>query len=215
MEVASSSSPPPPAASKIGTSNTKAIPRPKRRRSLCIGTCAVILVIVTVIVILALTVFKPKRPVTTVDSVSLKDLNADLDIRRLRVDLNVTLDVDLSIKNPNKVGFKYRNSSAVLIYRGDQVGDVAIPGGEISADETKRVNVTLTLMADRLLSQSQVYSDVFAGALPLSTHTRVSGRVTILGIFKIHVVSTTWCDFTVNVSNRSVSDQSCTYKTKL
>lgn len=202
-------------ASKSGTAIKAISNRSRKRRSLCICIAAVILVIVTVVVILALTVFKPKRPVTIFDSVSVKNLKADLDIARLRVDLNVTLDVDLRIKNPNKVGFKYKNSSAVLNYRDEQVGDVGIPGGDISPDETKRVNVTLTIMADRLLSRSQVYSDVLAGALPMNTHSRVSGKVRVLGIFKIHVVSTSSCDFTVNVLNRSISDQSCTYKTNL
>ncbi|XP_038720994.1 uncharacterized protein LOC120013304 [Tripterygium wilfordii] len=185
-----------------------------RKRNICLCLFATIVVIVLIIVILALTVFKAKRAVTTINSVSLKDLDVSLDRARVRVNLNVTVDVDLSIKNPNKVGFKFKNTSALLNYKGEQVGEVPIPADKISAGETKAMNLTLTIMADKLLSNSQVYSDVIAGELPLSTFLRISGKVSIIGI-KVKVVSTSTCDFTVFVSNRTVGDQHCRYKTKL
>ncbi|XP_038689015.1 uncharacterized protein LOC119988145 [Tripterygium wilfordii] len=185
-----------------------------RKRNVCFCVIATIVVIVLIIVILALTVFKAKRPVTTINAVSLKDLDVSLNLPRVRVNLNVTLDVDLSIKNPNKVGFKYKNSTTLLNYRGEQVGEVPITADKISAGETKAMNLTLTIMADKLLSNSQVYSDVIGGELPLSTFSRISGKVSIIGI-KLKVVSTTTCDFTVFISNRTVGDQHCKYKTKL
>ncbi|KAL1322200.1 hypothetical protein HN51_067122 [Arachis hypogaea] len=186
-----------------------------RGRKVCLVVTGVVIAIVLLIVILAMTVFKAKHPVNTVDSLRLQDLKVSLDIARLSVDLNVTLDVDVSVKNPNKVGFKYSDSSAQLNYRGQQVGEVPIPAGEISSDETKGFNLTLTIMADRLLSNSQVYSDVISGSLPLSTFVRMSGKVSILGFIKVHVVSSTTCDFAVNLSNRTVGHQECQYKTKL
>ncbi|EXC35213.1 hypothetical protein L484_022768 [Morus notabilis] len=222
MEVSSSSPPPskkgPPTPTKPSLSSAAAAAgrSPNRRRRLCVcisATVAAVLAIVFIAVILSQTVFKPKRPITTVNDVSLKDLS--LNVARLGIDLNVTVGVDLSVKNPNKVDFRYGNTTSVLSYRGEQVGEAAIPGGEISAGETVPMNVTLTVMADRLLSRSQVYSDFLAGDVPFNSYTRIAGRVTILGIFKIHVVSVTSCEFAVDVSNRTVSDQRCTYKTKL
>ncbi|MED6217107.1 hypothetical protein PIB30_014564 [Stylosanthes scabra] len=186
-----------------------------RGRKVCLLITGIVMAIILLIVILAMTVFKAKHPINTVDSLKLQDLKVSLDIARLRVDLNVTLDVDVSVKNPNKVGFKYSDSSAQLNYRGQQVGEVPIPAGEISADETKGFNLTLTIMADRLISNSQVYSDVISGSLPLSTYLRMSGKVSILGFIKVHVVSSTTCDFAVNLSNRTVGKQECQYKTKL
>ncbi|CAK9153769.1 unnamed protein product [Ilex paraguariensis] len=187
--------------------------RRRRRRNICLAVIAVILLVVLIFVILGLTVFKAKRPLTTVNSVSVRDLDFSIDIARVRVLLNVTVDVNLSIKNPNKVGFKYTNSSALLKYRGEVVGEAPIPAGKISADETRQMNLTLTLMADRLLSNPNVYSEVIAGTLPLQTYTRISGKVQIL--FKIHVVSYTTCDLTVDIRSRSVGNQTCHYKTKL
>ncbi|XAR55702.1 hypothetical protein NMG60_11035870 [Bertholletia excelsa] len=186
----------------------------KRARNICLVVTAVILGIVLLLVILGLTVFKPKRPVTTVNSVALKDLRLSIDITKLSVHLNITLDVHVSIKNRNKVGFKYSNSSVFIKYRGDVVGEAPVPAGEMSAGKTVPMNLTVTVMADRLLSKSELYSDVISGSLPLSTYTRVSGKVRVL-FFKIHVVSSTTCDIDIDIGDRKVANQICHYKTKL
>ncbi|KAL4606545.1 hypothetical protein ACB092_09G110600 [Castanea dentata] len=189
--------------------------RSRNRTCCCIGT-TICIIIATVILILILlfTVFKPKRPVMSIDSMSVKDLDVSFDITKFKVYLNLTIDVDLSIKNPNKAGFKYSNSSAFLNYRGQVVGEVPLPADKISAGETKAMNVSLTLLADRLLSNSDIYSDVKSGVVPLNTYVRLPGKVNMLG-FKFHAVSTSSCDFTVYTSNRTMGDQSCHYKTKL
>lgn len=187
----------------------------RKCRNICFGVMGVLIFIIILIVILAFTVFKAKRPVTTIDNVSLSNLQFSMDLARLRVLLNVSLDVDLSIKNPNKVGFKYKDSSAQLNYRGQQVGEVPLPAGKISADGTVPMNLTLTVMADRLISDSNFLSDVSDRQLPLNTFAKISGKVNVLNLFKIHVVSSTSCDFIVFLSNSSVGDQTCKYKTKL
>lgn len=184
------------------------------RRKKCVwATAAALIAILLLFLILGLTVLKPKRPVTTVNSVSLSDL--DVSLRGLSLSLNVSLAIGLSIRNPNKVGFDFHNSSALLDYRGDEVGEAPIPAGQISAGETLLLNLTLTVLADRFLSNSQAFSDVLAGALPLSAHTSVSGTVPILGFIHLHVVSHTSCKFTVSIGSRNISDDGCTYKTKL
>ncbi|KAJ6699328.1 LATE EMBRYOGENESIS ABUNDANT (LEA) HYDROXYPROLINE-RICH GLYCOPROTEIN FAMILY [Salix purpurea] len=191
-------------------------PKKHKRRNVCLGvTAAAILVIFLILLILGLTVFKPKQTTTTVDSTSISDLKVSLDIARLSVHVNLSLDVNLSIKNPNKVSAKYKNSSASLNYRGQVVGEVPIPAGKISADTTQPMNVTLTLLADRLLTDSQFFSDAMAGAIPFNTLTKISGKVSIFNLFKVHFTSTTSCDLVVFVSNRTTGDQKCKYKTKL
>lgn len=195
---------------KDGRSN-----RSHKLRNILLAVSALIVFILIVLMILALTILKPKHPKTTVNSVSLEDFDVGLSRTKLKVDLNVTLGVDLSINNPNKVSFKYGNNTALLNYMGDLIGEASIPAGHISADQTKPMNITLTIMVDRLLSKSKLYSDVLAGTLPLNTFTKISGKVTILGFIKFKVVSTTSCDFRISVSNRSVENQNCSYKTKL
>ncbi|KAL5741125.1 hypothetical protein ACOSP7_027857 [Xanthoceras sorbifolium] len=190
----------------------------RKRRNICIGigVCVgIIVIVIIIVVILAFTVFKAKRPVIRIDSIALDDLDVSLDIPRLRVNLNVSLDTTISVKNTNKVGFKYAPSSALLNYRGQLIGEVPIPAGKISAGETAAMNLTLTLIGDRFLSTPEAFSDAMSGALPLNTSTKISGKVNILNMFHVHVVSSSTCDFTVNIANRTVVDQQCKYKTKL
>ncbi|CAL1373093.1 unnamed protein product [Linum trigynum] len=205
-----------PFSTTAAASSSSSAKKKRKRRNVCLAsTAAAVILVVLILLILALTVFKAKKPSTTVNSLALDDLSVSFDIARLAVRLNLTLDVDLAIRNPNRVGFRYSNSSAALNYRGEQVGEVPIPAGRVGADSTTPMNLTLTLMADRLLSNSQLYSDVIAGSLRLNAFTRIKGKVSIMKIFKISVTSTTSCDITVFISNRTVGDQTCNYKTKL
>ncbi|WCJ27894.1 Late embryogenesis abundant (LEA) hydroxyproline-rich glycoprotein family [Euphorbia peplus] len=196
---------------------TPSKPKPKhRRRNICLAvTAAVIILIVVIIVILAFTVFKPKEPTTIVESITVENLNVALDVARLGVDLNITLGVDLSVTNPNKVGFKYRNGSALLNYRGQLVGEVPIPAGEIGSDDTKPMNISVTVMADRLISDPQLYADVVAGVLDFNSYIELSGKVSILKIFKVSIDTTTNCDFPVFINNQTVGEEQCKSKTKL
>ncbi|CAN0915523.1 hypothetical protein LINGRAHAP2_LOCUS29183 [Linum grandiflorum] len=167
--------------------------------------------------ILALTVFKAKKPVTNMDNITLRDLSVSLDMtNRLALRVNLTLDADMTINNPNKVGVTLSDgNSASLIYRGEQVGEIPFPAGKIPADGTTGMNMSLTLMADRLISRSQLYSDVVADVLPLNVYARIKAKVSIFKVIKIRVTSVTTCDITVFVSNRTVGEQNCNTKAKL
>ncbi|KAI5326155.1 PREDICTED: late embryogenesis abundant [Prunus dulcis] len=215
MEVASSSKEEERSFKAAGGGGGDPRRQSRKCRTICLAVTAVVLVATVVLVILCFTVFKAREPEMTINSVVLKDLDVALNIPRLSVDVNLTLDVDLSVKNPNKAGFKYKSGSALLNYRGELVGQGRIGSGEISADHTKPMNVTLTIMADRFLEKSELFSDVMAGKLPFTTLTKVSGKVVIFGIFKFHVISTSSCDVSINVSNKTVGEQKCTRKTKL
>ncbi|GJT03632.1 ribonuclease H-like domain-containing protein, partial [Tanacetum coccineum] len=39
----------------------------------------------------------------------------------------VMIGLDISIENPNKVGVKYKNSSAIIRYKGEDIGNVPVP----------------------------------------------------------------------------------------
>ncbi|KAI4318913.1 hypothetical protein MLD38_032568 [Melastoma candidum] len=190
---------------------------PVRRsgRRLCCAACltilALLVLVVIVLLILSRTLYKAKHPVTTVDSVSLRSL----DLSILPISINLTLDLDLSLHNPNRVGFKYHDSTALLNFDDHLIGQVPIPAGEIGARDTVGMNLTLTVFANKLLGDSRAYADVIAGSLPLNSYTRISGKVTIFSFVKVKVVSTTSCNFVLFTSNRTIGNQQCEYKTKL
>ncbi|CAA0830608.1 Late embryogenesis abundant (LEA) hydroxyproline-rich glycoprotein family [Striga hermonthica] len=182
-------------------------------KCICLCVTAAILGLGLLFLILGLTVFKVKRPLTSVDSVSLDDLDFSVDFSSLRLRLNLTLDLRISVTNPNRVGFRYANSTALLRYRGDEVGQVPVPAGRIGARDTRSLNLTLTLMADRLLANSAIFSDAVSGRLPFQTYVRLAGKVQIL--FNFHVVTYSTCDLEVAVSSRTLSNQRCHYRTEL
>ncbi|EOA24677.1 hypothetical protein CARUB_v10017950mg [Capsella rubella] len=190
--------------------------RRKRNCKICVCfSILLFLLIFIVILILAFTLFKPKRPVTTIDSISVDRLRASVNPLLLKVLLNLTLNVDLSLKNPNRVGFSYGSTSAHLNYRGQLIGEAPLAASRIAPRSTHPLNLTLTLMADRLLSESELLSDVMAGVIPLNTFVKVSGKVSVLKIFKIKVQSSSSCDLNISVSDRNVTSQHCKYSTKL
>ncbi|KAL0929048.1 hypothetical protein M5K25_000988 [Dendrobium thyrsiflorum] len=188
--------------------------RNRRRRCILISL-AIFLFIVLLFVILGVTVFRVREATTTVNSVKLGGFKAGFNLPNLGVDLNVTLDLDLTAHNPNHASFRYGESSAELFYKGAQVGEAAIPPGQINAGGSERMNVSVTIFAGRLIGDSALYSDVLSGSLVFQTTTRIPGRVSLLGIFKHHIVTYSSCDVTVNVSSRTADNSNCRYKAKL
>ncbi|KAI0531356.1 hypothetical protein KFK09_000909 [Dendrobium nobile] len=188
--------------------------RSRRRRCILISL-AVFLFIVLLFVILGVTVFRVREATTTVNSVKLGGFKAGFNLPNLGVDLNVTLDLDLTAHNPNHASFRYGESSAELFYKGSQVGEAAIPPGQINAGGSERMNVSVTIFAGRLIGDSALYNDVLSGSLVFQTTTRIPGRVSVLGIFKHHIVTYSSCDVTVNVSSRTADNSNCRYRAKL
>ncbi|KAG1330386.1 putative Late embryogenesis abundant protein [Cocos nucifera] len=192
--------------------------RLRRRRCLiCCGSCtALVAVIAIVLVIVTLTVYKVKEPVMTMNSVTIKNLKIQTGSSLTSpVAVNMTLVADVSVKNPNAVSFRFGRSTTTVFYQEGEMGVAYGPPGMAGAHKTFRLNVTVDVMADRLLSDTNLIGDLAAGKLDLSTSTRVGGRVKIFLIIKHHVDVTMNCSLTVAVSNMSILGQSCTQRARL
>lgn len=191
----------------------------RRRKRLCATCCAItcclVVLVVVVVVILAFTVFKVKKPRIHVESVSVQSFTANIEgILPPRVSVNLTLDVVVSVENPNKASFRYTNSTADIFYRGDEVGYFPIPSGEIASNGMEQISSTLVVLADRLVATSDLLSDFRSGYITFTTTTDISGRVKIL-IIKKHVDTSTECNVTVSVGSRSVNNTVCSYRIRL
>lgn len=90
------------------------------------SVAVVFLTLCLLFLILVLTLFKARWPTTSVEFVALDDLNFVMDIARLRVLLNLSMSMDLTVHNPNRVGFRYHNCSAILRHRGNDIGEVPV-----------------------------------------------------------------------------------------
>ncbi|GLJ45226.1 hypothetical protein SUGI_0951870 [Cryptomeria japonica] len=194
--------------------------RRKRRWRICrccLSCGAVLILLAIIMIVLALTVFKAKDPVITLNSVTIDDLNANFDLPTLTVHINLTLTADTSIKNTNKAAsFKHGNSTTLILYRGKTVGQALIPPGTLKADRTARMNVSVTVFVDAVLSSaSEFIRDGISGSLNMTTRTEISGRANVLHLIKKHVTVIALCDITVDVSSRSSEVLQCKKSYKL
>ncbi|KAM0834324.1 hypothetical protein ACQ4PT_063674 [Festuca glaucescens] len=179
----------------------------KRRRALCCCGCCVtsVAVVGIVVLVLALTVFQVKDPVFTMNRVTLEDVDGDF-----LGAVNATLSADVSIKNPNVASFRYGRSETDFYYGGETVGVAYAPDGEVGAGRTVRMNVTLDALADRISPHVGLTDLVFGQEYDLTSYTEISGRVSVLGIYKRDLHIKVNCSITLEVSSAFSSVESKT-----
>jgi hypothetical protein len=196
--------------------NTKQM---KRRRCLIVaGWAALVLLILlfAIALILALTVFKYKPPRIQLLSAAAEGVAPRVSFPVIRVELNLTIDIKLLVKNRNRASFKHGQGKSLLFYQGKQVGEADIYPGLIPARGSATVSCSLTMEVDEIASNlTGLINDVLGGDLVMETHTRIPGRISFLGIFKRHAVAVSECQLTIAVLKMTISRQTCKEKTKL
>ncbi|VVA14489.1 PREDICTED: late embryogenesis abundant [Prunus dulcis] len=177
---------------------------------ICPAVTSVLMLISIILLLLSMTVYKKMTPITTVDVVALRHIDMSRNVPEISVDVN------MSVMNPNGVAFKYTHSTVLLVYRGVLVGEALIEAGVISKAVTKTANLMLASnLADRLQGESElimIQSDILAGTLPFNIQIKISGRLfSLLKIFKFHTdaVSTSSCQFDINVCSKTVREKHC------
>ncbi|KAJ1381405.1 Late embryogenesis abundant protein [Sesbania bispinosa] len=191
--------------------------RRRRRIKVCgCVTAGFLLLLVIVIVILAFTVFKVKDPKVTTNNITLTNL--DLIINQFptpQVKLNMSMLVDMSIKNPNAASFKLGNTTTTVYYHDVAVAEARTPPGIAKARRTFGMNVTVDVMADRLASSPDLVADVVRkGEMTMNTYSVIPGRVKVLFVKK-HVEVRMNCTVIVKISSRAIQDMICERKVKL
>ncbi|XP_072967165.1 late embryogenesis abundant protein At1g64065-like [Typha angustifolia] len=168
----------------------------------CCGCCALFVVLVGILIlILSLTVLKVKDPTLTMHSMTVDRFNVEVGNGNQLVSANVTLIADISLKNPNVASFRFGSSATEFYYGGKTVGVGYAPSGEVGADRTARMNVTVDVLTDRIaMDQNATESILAAGELNLTSYTDISGRVNVIGIYKRDIEVMANCSLTLRVS---------------
>ncbi|TXG50586.1 hypothetical protein EZV62_023110 [Acer yangbiense] len=175
-----------------------------RRKKLyiqCCGCLTVLLLIPVVVIIVLFTVFHVKNPGIRMNSVSIQ--------QQLEVDgdQNMTLVVDVQMKNPNYASFKFGNATTVVYYDGVAVGEGRIPAGMAKARWTLQMNVTVDIVPEKVLIVQKLKSDNMSSeTLNFSSYTRIVGKVKMLKIIKKNVVVVLNCSVTYNVTSQVIQD---------
>ncbi|KAL2943012.1 hypothetical protein RDABS01_031360, partial [Bienertia sinuspersici] len=177
----------------------------------------ILLVIILVLIIVGVIVFKVRQPRTQVASASLEGVAPRVSFPAVKIELNVTLNLTLLIQNCNHATFKSGDGEGVLLYQGNRVGDTQLHPGLIRAKRTSTLFCLLTVEVDSFADNNltTLMSDVVRGQLQLETKTRIPGRITFLGIFHKHFVSTSDCQIVIGFPDLNIKSQDCKNHNKL
>lgn len=185
----------------------------KRRRRRCIKCCgcctATILVTVVIMLVLGFTVFRVHEPTIRMNSVKIDGINHLLTTTTLQPNVNLTVSADVSVKNRNSVSFKFNEATTRLFYDDVAVGEAVTPPGTAKARRTLRMNVTVEIMVEKILSVPRLGSDLKSGELLVTSYTTINGRIKILNIIKKNVEIKMNCIMIVDLRNRYVRDIDC------
>jgi len=86
------------------------------------------------------------------------------------------------------------------------LGEGTSPPGKAKARRTVRLNVTMEIMAKKLLGIPSLESDLRDKALNISSYTRIDGKVKILNLFMKKVVVELNCTIQYNTTSGLVSN---------
>ncbi|CAN6205564.1 unnamed protein product [Urochloa humidicola] len=180
--------------------------RNKKPALICCGVAAAVVVVLAVVfVALYFTVFRPRSP-KVVATVVGTEVSA---ISWSPPTLNITVHVDVAVRNPNYAAFRYGEVVTVVRYHGDGVGQSVLPAGEIGARATETIAATVEVDTVRVAATHYFFPDAALGVLPFETATEVAGKAVVLGRFKISARSEVACQVDVYWT-RSNATSECT-----
>ncbi|XP_062221195.1 uncharacterized protein LOC133920607 [Phragmites australis] len=196
--------------------DTNAVVKPPSMRLLyALLACSIASIVIAVTMLaVTLTVYRVREPVMTMNSISLKDLGAAGPPGGLALvpssSPRLTVVADVSVKNPNAASLRYGPTETSVYYGAQRVGEAAGPPGTARARRTVRLNVTVDVAVGALLGDPGFLGDVAAGAVAVTTATRVRGRVAVLGgVVHRRVVLEMNCTATIAIADMSIRNQSC------
>lgn len=141
---------------------------------------------IIVITIFALTVMKVKSPSVRLRSVTVESSSS-----------STTLIAEVAVKNKNFGSYKF-DATAVNITGGDITGTGDIAKGKVGLKKTKKMNVTIALS-----------SSVSDTNITLTALSRMTGKVSLMGMMKKRKTSNMNCSMIVNVPNKAVYELTC------
>uniref|UniRef100_A0A5B7BVH7 Late embryogenesis abundant protein LEA-2 subgroup domain-containing protein n=1 Tax=Davidia involucrata TaxID=16924 RepID=A0A5B7BVH7_DAVIN len=155
----------------------------------------------------ALIVLRVKSPQVKLSSVAIKNLRY---VTAPLPSVNMTMTAEVAVSNNNFGRFKYQNSNAVVLYGKAKIGDVKINRGRVRARGTVRMNVTVQVRSNGLLSDDKNFSsDISSGLLKLSSYAKLSGEVHVMKIINKRKTVEMNCTMDLNLKTQAIQDLRC------
>ncbi|XVF09967.1 hypothetical protein REPUB_Repub07fG0143200 [Reevesia pubescens] len=155
----------------------------KRKRMKCLLYIVLFAVFQTGIILLfALTVMRIRNPKFRVRSGSFIDtFNVGTEASP---SFDLRMNTQFTVKNTNFGQFKYEVGTVTFAYRGKPVGQATIQKARARARSTKKVDVVVDLSSRSLSNTSELGSDISLGVLPLTSYSKLDGKIHLMKVIK-------------------------------
>ncbi|KAL6291585.1 hypothetical protein ACE6H2_009095 [Prunus campanulata] len=189
------------------TADHAELKRKKRMRCLFYVTVFAVFQVI-VITVFALTVMKIKSPKFRVRSASFSDFEVG---NGTNPSFNLDMDVKFGVKNTNFGHFKYEDGIVEFEYRGTRIGQVNVYEARARARSTRKVADSLELTSNGLSakSQSQLASDISSGIIPITSASKLDGKIHLMKVIKKKKSAHMNCTMEIVLATQSVQNIVC------
>ncbi|CAN6705815.1 hypothetical protein ACFX13_042789 [Malus domestica] len=187
------------------TADPAELKRNKRMRCLLYIVVFAVLQVV-VITVFALTVMKIKSPKFRVRSASLSQYEVG---SVTNPSFNLEMDVQFGVKNTNFGHFKYKDGIVEFDYRGTKIGQTNVYEERAKARSTRKVEASLDLSSNGLNANSQLASDISLGIIPITSTSRLEGKIHLMKVIKKKRSAHMNCTMDIVLATRSIQNIVC------
>ncbi|KAI8540423.1 hypothetical protein RHMOL_Rhmol09G0262900 [Rhododendron molle] len=177
--------------------------RREKRKKWLLYILAFIIFQSAIIALFTLTIMKVRNPKFRVRSATFDTFDVQ------STSFNLKGNVQLGIKNTNFGPYKYNNSTVTFYYGDTEIGNAVITKSKAQFRRTKKFNVAVDLSSTNIASNSQLATDIGTGLVPLSSQSKLTGKVELMFIFKKKKNVNMNCTMEINTSTKSLQNIMC------
>ncbi|KAK9292228.1 hypothetical protein L1049_020191 [Liquidambar formosana] len=179
----------------------------RKRRIKCLAYVAAFAVFQTIIIVVfALTVMRIKNPKFRVRAITIENPTFG---NATSPSFKMKFSAEITVKNTNFGHFKFENTTITFSYMGVPVGEGTIDKGRARARSTKKMNVSVDVNSDKVLGNSNLGSDISAGILRLTSHSKLSGKVHLMKVMKKKKSTVMQCEISIKWGTSTVETITC------
>ncbi|KAM5557472.1 late embryogenesis abundant protein [Rosa sericea] len=179
-----------------------------KKRMRCLLYVAIFAVFqVVVITVFALTVMKIKSPKFRIRKALITDFEVG---NATSPSFDLEMDVHFGVKNTNFGHFEYEDGIVVFWYRGVRIGQTNVEEARVRARSTRKVDVSsVDLTSKGLPANSQLGSDISTGTIPITTSSKLDGKIHLMKVIKKKKSAQMNCTMEVVLATKSVQNVVC------
>lgn len=187
------------------TEQSKVLRRQKQKKWLLYGIAFVIFQ-TGIIALFSMTVMKVRNPKFRVRYATFDTFDV---VQTTNPSFNLTTNVALGIKNTNFGPYKYDDSTIYFYYGATEVGSAVIPKSKAQFRRTKKLTIAVDLDSTILAGNSQLSSAISSGIVPLSSRSKLNGKVELMLIFKKKKSVDMDCTMEINIAKQALQNVKC------